>query len=620
MKIRIVLALSAFFHAATAGGVESLRIAMGDPLSKQLACDCVKGYAQRDYSVLAELLQKTLGRPVELVTAVSVEAARPLFNGKDPDIFIGKTGPNKRFPCLARLTDPKGKTTLRGFFVVPAGSGVKVLSDCVEWKLILGPTDQDEKNGLALDALKKVGCKVSAEQPIAESCMQAVRKMLDEKNGRTAAVVSDYAWPLLSACGAAESGELKIIGQTEETEFIGVFAVNLPLAEFNRIRKAFLAVSTDERLRRALESKQGFVPAPTDAPRILWRKKLNHPSLGGLGGTEDFVLCSDKTSDAASDLWRCFDTVTGEERWSLCYPASNEMDYTGAPRAAPVFPPDGSIVLLGAWGDLLSLDRKGKIRWRKTLPGKRPIWGYCGTPLVDLGHIILQTGDSDSALAFYDVKTGEQIHAEPGEAPGYGSLIFAMVNGTRQIIGHETRNLCGWSAESGKKLWQITPPEANDFNVPTPLMIGSRLLVSTEHNKTRLYAFTPEGTLNPQPILQTSDVSPQMNSPQVLDNLIFTQDDEALHVLTAELKMVFCRPLPSGCDYSNFFVHNGQMYALLKTGRLLCFETNPLRVAREVQLASDSVSDIPTEFWSKPHRTNKQFFIRSQDELIALAF
>lgn len=38
-----------------------LRIVVMDPLSDQLACDCVQGYAQRKYKELATFLEKQLG-------------------------------------------------------------------------------------------------------------------------------------------------------------------------------------------------------------------------------------------------------------------------------------------------------------------------------------------------------------------------------------------------------------------------------------------------------------------------------------------------------------------------------------------------------------------------------
>jgi len=54
-------------HSAASGPADDLplRIVVMDPLSARLACDCVAGYARRDYDRLATFLRQRLGRPVE---------------------------------------------------------------------------------------------------------------------------------------------------------------------------------------------------------------------------------------------------------------------------------------------------------------------------------------------------------------------------------------------------------------------------------------------------------------------------------------------------------------------------------------------------------------------------
>ncbi|MBC8875638.1 MAG: hypothetical protein H8E44_39935, partial [Planctomycetes bacterium] len=73
-------------------GVDSqvpLRIVIMDPLAKQLACDCVAGYAQRDYGRLAAILEVELERPVQL--AYGEALASPQIGGVETvDLVIGK--------------------------------------------------------------------------------------------------------------------------------------------------------------------------------------------------------------------------------------------------------------------------------------------------------------------------------------------------------------------------------------------------------------------------------------------------------------------------------------------------------------------------------------------------
>lgn len=62
---------------------------MIDPLAKQLACDCVAGYPQRDYGKLAQSTEAELQRPVQI--AYGEALATPQIGGVETvDLVIGK--------------------------------------------------------------------------------------------------------------------------------------------------------------------------------------------------------------------------------------------------------------------------------------------------------------------------------------------------------------------------------------------------------------------------------------------------------------------------------------------------------------------------------------------------
>ena len=62
-----------------------------DPLAGPLACDCVKGYAQRKYEKLGEFLTKHLSRKVNVVWGETLESAMEKSEGK-VDIIVGSAG------------------------------------------------------------------------------------------------------------------------------------------------------------------------------------------------------------------------------------------------------------------------------------------------------------------------------------------------------------------------------------------------------------------------------------------------------------------------------------------------------------------------------------------------
>lgn len=67
---------------------QALRVVVMDPLSRQLACDCVGGYAQRQYGKLGDFLARRLGRPVRLSYAESLGASTARLN-EGVDLIVG---------------------------------------------------------------------------------------------------------------------------------------------------------------------------------------------------------------------------------------------------------------------------------------------------------------------------------------------------------------------------------------------------------------------------------------------------------------------------------------------------------------------------------------------------
>ena len=76
-----------------------------------------------------------------------------------------------------------------------------------------------------------------------------------------------------------------------------------------------------------------------------------------------------------------------------------------------------------------------------------------------------------------------------------------------QVVGHDAESLAGWDAASGERLWRLVPALEDDFNVPTPVPAGGRLLVSSENNGTRLYAFDDQGKIVPEPIALNDELA-----------------------------------------------------------------------------------------------------------------
>jgi outer membrane protein assembly factor BamB len=148
-------------------------------------------------------------------------------------------------------------------------------------------------------------------------------------------------------------------------------------------------------------------------------------------------------------------------------------------------------------------------------------WGVCDSPLLADGKLIVAPGGKDAALVALEPKTGKPVWKAPGKPTGYGSFIVAKLGGTLQVVGHDTGTLGGWDAKTGKRLWTLKPERGGDFNVPTPTVVGNRLLVTTENNGTRLFAFKSDGTIDPKPVATNRKLAPDTHTPVVAGDRVF---------------------------------------------------------------------------------------------------
>jgi outer membrane protein assembly factor BamB len=148
-------------------------------------------------------------------------------------------------------------------------------------------------------------------------------------------------------------------------------------------------------------------------------------------------------------------------------------------------------------------------------------WGVCDSPLVADGKLIVAPGAKDAALVALDPKDGKPVWKSPGKPTGYGSFVAAKLGGTLQIVGHDAETLGGWDAKTGKRLWTVKPDRGGDFNVPTPIVLGDKLLVTTENNGTRLFALKADGTPEPKPTAANKRLSPDMHTPVVVGDHVF---------------------------------------------------------------------------------------------------
>lgn len=353
---------------------------------------------------------------------------------------------------------------------------------------------------------------------------------------------------------------------------------------------------------------------------MLWEVKLGQPALGGVAATEAFVVIGDRNLEDTKDVFRCYDALAGLELWTIEYPAEGKLDYGNSPRGAPLI--DGErVFLFGAFGDVHCADLlTGEVRWKLNLRSKfQPeaalTWGYCASPLLVDGKLIVNPGAKKASLAALNPENGKVLWTSPGDASGYGSFIAGRFGGVLQIVGHDARTLGGWNPKNGKRLWTLKPPNKNDFNVPTPIAVDGQLLVCTENNGARLYRFRDGGAIDPKPVAENRRLHPDTSTPVVVGSRVF-----CVHTL------LWCLDLKAGLQE----VWKKRDDALSKHGAIIASDKRLLVVGDGELLLIDPAADKPkilsraTAFdeklrpYSYPALVGSKLFIRGESSLKCL--
>jgi outer membrane protein assembly factor BamB len=346
---------------------------------------------------------------------------------------------------------------------------------------------------------------------------------------------------------------------------------------------------------------------------------LAGPGLGGIAATHDYVLIPDRDLEDTADLFHCLNADTGDEVWAYRYPAEGKLDYGNSPRASPLLHGDHAF-FLGAFGHLSCVELKsGGLVWQLDLReefdvrSKMP-WGLCGSPLIDEGRLVVNPGGKLATLAALDPATGEVLWKSPGRPAGYGSFIAAELGGRRQYVGHDTTTLGGWDVASGKRLWTITPENSNDFNVPTPLVHQGRLIVSTEHNGTRMFQFANEGKIDKTPVATFGHLSPDTHSPIIVGDRLFGVNQELFCLdLRNPLKVLWSAQDLAFEHHVSLVGAADRVLAFSSTGELLLIDsqTDDFQVLSRLRLFPEA-----TDLLSHPAFVGKRIYARGPSEVV----
>lgn len=324
------------------------------------------------------------------------------------------------------------------------------------------------------------------------------------------------------------------------------------------------------------------VPATLpDKAKVLWQQPVQGMVYSGLVVADGLLVEMDHQKDK-KDFVRCRQADTGEKVWEYSYDNEGDpIDFGSCPRATPLIY-DGMVFACGARGQLCALELKtGKEVWTKNLVsdfgGTVPTWGYCSSPAMVDGKIVINPGSPRNSLLALEPKTGKTAWSSPGASANYGSILVAKIRGVMQLISYDQEEIAGRSLADGKVLWSHPLGQNPGYVVPTPVAFGDKVLLCAE-SAGRLIAVEKHGSLPEEFAGENEDFQVGNATPTLAGDLALAvvPDKGLMAIDMADHAKTLWTTGDKGPDtihgdYATIFVGNGRALILNSEGELHLF-------------------------------------------------
>ena len=314
------------------------------------------------------------------------------------------------------------------------------------------------------------------------------------------------------------------------------------------------------------------------------------------------------------------------------------VDEYGGPRATPTVDGD-RIYALSTEGELVCLRAgDGEKVWSRNLPrdfGGRMMairgtdWKFAESPLVDGDRVVVTPGARDAALVALDKTTGKEVWRaaipELGEkgadGAGYSSIVVSEGAGVRQYVQILGRGAVGVEAASGRFLWGYNRIANDVANIPTPLVEGDRVFVSTgygtgaallELSKNRSGVAAREVYFLPGETFQNHHGNMVLHRGHVYAGTGHNKGFP-ISVALADGAVAWGPVRNQGQGSAAVTFADGRLYLRYQNGLMVLAEATP-EAYRE--LGSFQIPEVERPSWSHPVVAGGRLYLREQDELL----
>ena len=171
--------------------------------------------------------------------------------------------------------------------------------------------------------------------------------------------------------------------------------------------------------------------------------------------------------------------------WKHSYPCP-EGSYYG-PFTTPATDA-GLVISLSQFGQLHCLEQSsGKVLWHKNLVddlhGKKPYYGFAGSPLVVGDVAVFEAGGEQASLVAVNKRTGQLAWQYGKGEAGYSSPISCKLDGKWCVVALTPAAAFGVDAATGQEVWRHPWKASPQSSATAPLVCGQHVFVSASESK-----------------------------------------------------------------------------------------------------------------------------------------
>ena len=129
---------------------------------------------------------------------------------------------------------------------------------------------------------------------------------------------------------------------------------------------------------------------------------------------------------------------------------------------------------------------KGTVIWSKDLQkdfgGKKPTWGFAGSPLVEKDWVLCEAGGTDAAVVALDKKTGDVVWKNGKDGAGYSSIVPFDANGERLFAVFASDFFVVRRMKDGSEVGRVPWKTSYGVNAATPIIAGNQIFISSGYD------------------------------------------------------------------------------------------------------------------------------------------